>query len=266
MAYDAKVLEVMFVSPNDVTAEHQVVREVLNGWNVIHSRARKAMLMPVGWETHSAAELAGRAQQMINDRLLSHCDLLVGIFWTRLGSPTGASASGTVEEIEEHLLAGKPAMLYFSTVPAVPQSIDPEQFSKLLEFKSWAMTKGLISEFESPDDFRELFRRDLELNLRDNQYLSDQLKAAGGDARMPSRQRVTISAEAAELLKTAAGARDGLIMVLRHTAGPSFRREANDSCPTIPRLATSPVGWPRWRRWRVWASSSLPVTGERCSA
>jgi hypothetical protein len=54
MPYQAKVLEVMIASPGDVTAERQIVREVLNGWNVMHARARKAILMPVGWETHSA--------------------------------------------------------------------------------------------------------------------------------------------------------------------------------------------------------------------
>ena len=40
-----------------------------------------------------------------------------------LGSPTGVSASGTVEEIEEHLRAGKPAMIYFRVVHTI---MDPK--------------------------------------------------------------------------------------------------------------------------------------------
>lgn len=221
MAYDAKVLEVMIASPGDVTAERQVARDVLNSWNVMHARARQAILMPVGWETHSAPELGGRPQQMINDRLLVHCDLLVGIFWTRLGSPTGISASGTVEEIEEHIAAGKPAMLYFSSAPVVPQSLDADQFAKLQEFKGWAMTKGLIAEFDNTDDFRERLRRDLEINLRDNSYLSDLLQKGSPDApgESPLRQRVAVSAEAARLLKAAADSRAGHIMVLPHMSG-----------------------------------------------
>jgi hypothetical protein len=222
MAYDAKVLEVMIASPGDVSAERQVVREVLTGWNAMHARARKATLMPVGWETHSAPELGGRPQQMVNDRLLIHCDLLVGIFWTRLGSPTGVAASGTVEEIEEHIRAGKPAMLYFSSAPAVPQSLDPEQFAKLQEFKAWAMTKGLIAEFDSAEDFRERFRRDLEINLRDSPYLAGLLQPTASDrpSGPGAKQRVTISAEAAQVLKAAADdSRGGLIMVLRHMSG-----------------------------------------------
>jgi hypothetical protein len=50
---------------------------------------------------------------VINRQVLADCDLLVAIFWTRIGSPTGSALSGTVEEIEKHLKAEKPAMLYF---------------------------------------------------------------------------------------------------------------------------------------------------------
>lgn len=220
MVYEAKVLEVMIASPGDVSEERQIVREVLNSWNVLHGRTRKAMLIPVGWETHSAPELGGRAQQMINDRLLSHCDLLVGIFWTRLGSPTGSAASGTVEEIEEHIAAGKPAMLYFSRAPVVPASLDAEQFAKLQEFKAWAKTKGLIAEFDSPEEFREQLRHDLELNLRDNTHLAALLSPAVGKSTLDQgKKRVSISAEAARLLKSAAVSEQGLITVLRHLSG-----------------------------------------------
>ena len=61
------------------------------------------MLLPVGWETHATPAMGDRPQAIINKQILAGCDLLVAVFWTRLGSPTGAAASGTVEEIEEHL-------------------------------------------------------------------------------------------------------------------------------------------------------------------
>lgn len=232
MAYDANVLEVMIASPGDVTNERQVVREVLNEWNILHARARRALLVPVGWETHSAPELGGRPQQMINDRLLAHCDLLVGIFWTRLGSPTGASASGTVEEIEEHIKAGKPAMLYFSSAPVVPQSLDAEQFGKLQEFKDWAMERGLIAEFDSIDEFRERLRRDLELNLRDNAYLANLLAGSPqSPLEVQTHRSVKVSAEAARLLKTAAESSSGTIMVLRHLGGLRLQAGSQQMIP-----------------------------------
>jgi hypothetical protein len=168
---------------------------------------------------------------MINDRLLVHCDLLVGIFWTRLGSPTGVAASGTVEEIEEHIKAGKPAMLYFSRAPAVPDSLDHEQYSKLKEFKTWAMSKGLVAEFDSVEEFRDNFRRDLELNLRDNAHLTSELAARDtneNDSDVPRTRRVTLSEAAAKLLIAAASSDDGLIMVLRTMSGARIRAGQTD--------------------------------------
>lgn len=216
MSYSAKIVEVMLASPGDVREERQVVREVLNDWNVTNSRTRKCVLMPVGWETHSAPDLAGRAQQMINDRLLAHCDLLVGIFWTRLGSPTGVAASGTVEEIEEHMQSGKPAMLYFSKAPVVPDSLDQDQYGKLKEFKAWAMTQGLVAEYESVESFRERFRRELELNLRDNAHLTQQLEMAPTEEVLAEgHTRIHLSVEAARLLKTASDSRHGMVMMMR---------------------------------------------------
>jgi hypothetical protein len=75
------------------------------------------MLLAVGWETDVAPEMGAPAQSIIDRQILNDADLLVGIFWTRIGTPTASYASGAVEEIEEHLKAGRPAMLYFSAAP-----------------------------------------------------------------------------------------------------------------------------------------------------
>src|ERR1039458_1446912 len=124
MAYDAKVVEIIIASPSDVADERQIVRDVIAEWNAVYARDRTVVLLPVGWETHSSPELGGRPQQIINDRLLAHADVLVGIFWTRVGSPTGKAISGSIEEIEEHHRQGKPVMLYFSNVPVALNSVD----------------------------------------------------------------------------------------------------------------------------------------------
>ena len=128
MPYQATIYRVMIASPSDVAEERQIIREVVNEWNAVHSSTRSIALLPVGWETHSATEMGGRAQSVINRRILDNCDLLVGAFWTRIGTPTGQSVSGTVEEIERHVGQGKPVMLYFSSVPVIPESIIREQY------------------------------------------------------------------------------------------------------------------------------------------
>jgi hypothetical protein len=80
VTYDAKVIEIKIVSPSDVSEERKIVREVIAEWNALNGSERSIVLLPIGWETHTSPELAGRPQQIINDRLLKHADLLVGIF------------------------------------------------------------------------------------------------------------------------------------------------------------------------------------------
>ena len=111
--YSATVIEVAIASPGDVSKERRLAREVIHEWNHIHSKHRKIVLSAVGWETHSSPKMGERAQEVINKQVLRGADLLVGIFWTRLGTPTGESASGTVEDINEHVNANRPAMIYF---------------------------------------------------------------------------------------------------------------------------------------------------------
>lgn len=161
MSYKAKVVKVMIATPSDVARERQLIRDVIYDWNSVYSEDRDLVLLPVGWESHVSPSMGDRPQAIINKQVLADCDLLVAVFWTRLGSPTGRSASGTVEEIEEHLKAGKPAMIYFSSKPVVPESIDQKQYKALLKFKDECRAKGLIAEYEEPIDFKEMLTRQL---------------------------------------------------------------------------------------------------------
>lgn len=226
MAYEANAIEVMIASPSDVVRERQIVRDVIAEWNAIHSRREKTCLMPTGWETHSSPALSGRAQELINERVLKHADLLVGIFWTRVGSPTGKSISGSIEEIERHLEAGKPVMLYFSTAPVVPSSFDKEQYDALEKFKEWAKGQGLVETFEDATDFATKFRAQLQLELHENQYLRRQFafiaKADPAAEQEEERTQNPLSADATELLMAAAADPQGMIAVLHYLGGSSI--------------------------------------------
>ena len=117
MSYKATVLEIMIASPGDVQEERLLTQQIIQEWNYTHSTSRQIVLMPVGWETHSTPLMGRPPQAIINERVLESCDLLIGIFWTRIGTPTTEAVSGTAEEIERHVNAGKPAMIYFSSRP-----------------------------------------------------------------------------------------------------------------------------------------------------
>jgi hypothetical protein len=213
MPFTATVLRLMIASPGDVQTERSIVREVVSEWNSTDGAQANTMLMAVGWETDVAPEMGDAPQSIIDKRLLATADLLVGIFWTRLGTPTASYASGAVEEIEEHLKAGKPAMLYFSSAPASPDSIDAGQYQALKSFKDSCKTRGLFATYTNVDDFRRKFSRDLQITMSSNAVAPSGRTAktrASGDA---------LSADATALLEAASADASGVILFGRYGAG-----------------------------------------------
>jgi hypothetical protein len=148
--------------------------------------------------------MGDRPQAIINKQVLEGCDLLVATFWTRLGTPTGSAASGTVEEIQEHTGAGKPAMLYFSSAKASLETVDHEQYRALQQFKQQCQQKGLIESYDSLDDFKDKFRRQLAQKLIDY--------PAGGSADTPAKSDPELSEAAKELLVEACHDANGAII------------------------------------------------------
>ena len=123
--------------------------------------------MPIGWESDSVPELRERPQEILNRQLLSNSDLLVGMFWSKLGTPTGRAESGTVEEVVEFAKRGKPILLYFSSAPIPQEILDTEQIESLRRFKERVKNEGLISDYSSVPQFRELLLRHLSAKVRE---------------------------------------------------------------------------------------------------
>ncbi|MCA9278584.1 MAG: DUF4062 domain-containing protein [Phycisphaeraceae bacterium] len=212
MAYQAKVVKVFIASPGDVSEERQVVRDVIAEWNVLNSELSKIVLLPVGWETHSSPEMGDRPQAIVNKQVLKDCDLLVAVFWTRLGTPTGQSASGTVEEIKEHLKLNKPTMIYFSQQRVRPDDIDPDQYDVLKKFKDSCMTKGLIQSYKEIEDFRRHFTRHLSRAVSD---WKSQLQAFNATKDVVLEGDAELNVIANKMLVSVAKSRNGMMYFMQ---------------------------------------------------
>jgi len=153
--YDAKVCKVFIASPSDVVEERKVVKDVLARWNAINADERKMVLLPVGYESHAAPETGVPAQEYINEEILADCDILIGIFWTRIGSPTLNDISGTVSEIKNHVADKKATLLYFSKRPIDPTSIDQKQYKAVKDLKKAYQKKAFYYEFVNANDLYE---------------------------------------------------------------------------------------------------------------
>ena len=101
-----------------------------------------------------------RSQAVLNRQLVDHADILIGVFKARLGTTTGISQSGTIEEIERCHEAGKPVMLYFSTGP-IPRDHDPEQLQLVKAYQRQIMGRSLYGEFSDLEDLRRMVNRHL---------------------------------------------------------------------------------------------------------
>jgi hypothetical protein len=121
--------------------------------------------------------MGDRPQAILNKQVLERADLLIGIFWTRIGTPTGDAVSGTVEEIEKHISLGKPAMLYFSSAPVHPDSVDTDQLTAVREFRERCKSTGLIQTYDDLVDFRTKLSRQLAQTVNDNSYIAAQLES-----------------------------------------------------------------------------------------
>jgi hypothetical protein len=167
MPFDARVFQIFIASPGDVSEERGIATEVIQRWNDLNAREKSLVSLPLRWETHSSPELGARPQAVINRQVLEQCDLLIGIFWTRLGTPTGESQSGTVEEIEQAGKSGKPIMLYFSNAMVNPDTIDLDEYRRLKEFRNKTYPQGLVETYGSLTEFRDKLSGQLSIKVRD---------------------------------------------------------------------------------------------------
>jgi hypothetical protein len=202
----------MIASPGDVQAERDIVRDVVHEWNAVNAIRRGIVLLPVGWETDLAPEMGDAPQTIIDKRILKDADLVVGIFWTRIGTPTASYASGAVEEIEEHLAAKKPAMLYFSMAPAALDSVDPDQYKGLKAFRDSCKSRGVYETYNDVGDFRHKLSTGLQITLN-----SDAFGGTGSSPAPAPSGQTSLSADASKLLKAASA--DGVIMFERFGGG-----------------------------------------------
>lgn len=201
MSYQANVVEIFIASPDDVKEERLLIRRVITEWNYSHSRTHRLVLSPVSWETHAFPMMGDRPQSIINKQILNDCDLLIAVFWSRLGTPTGAAASGSVEEIHRHVSAGKPAMVYFSSKPVTSEIEQSEDWARLARFKDACKEQGLIERYASPTELREKLSRHLYQAVAKHFLAAVQPSAGAGNAPTPTWGG--IGRDALELLREA---------------------------------------------------------------
>lgn len=139
------VYDVLIASPSDVVPERNAVESAILDWNAANG-GLGVSLRPVRWERDSIPIMGISPQEALNEQFVTSCDLGIGIFWSRIGTPTPSAVSGSVEEVELLVSQGKRVFLYFSSRPAPPDA-DGDQLTKLETFRAQCRTRDLYEEF-----------------------------------------------------------------------------------------------------------------------
>lgn len=238
--YKATVIETFIATPGDVIKERGLIRDIINEWNIINSKNRNAVLKDIGWENDVYSSFTeGRAQESINKQILEQADLLIAVFWTRIGTPTGDFISGSVEEITKHINSNKPVMLFFSKAPVRLDSVDSKQYENLLEFKKWCQNKGLVNEYETEEEFIKKLRIQFGLLMNKDEKILSLIGIKNGEDEPEidiSPKGLDLSDNAIQLLKEISQDGSGMLMAIMtlggyqvQTNGKSFGTERYDA-------------------------------------
>lgn len=157
---------------------------------------------------------------------------MIGIFGTRIGTPTEEFVSGTVEEIKKHVAAGKTAKIYFSDVPIPPSELNAAQYASVLAFREECKSMGLYATFKSTQEFGREFSQHLSLEL--NQARFRWLAAPEESESHSQKRKITLSDDEDRLLRTAAK-ENGEIICIDNFEGLGMRAGEEEFSDGTPR-------------------------------
>lgn len=154
-------IRILIASPSDVQEERKIAFEVMREWCASKDNI---LLEPIDWETYAAPECGVSPQEAINDQIVDHCDAAIGIFWSKIGTPTKVAPGGAVEEIKRLVGEKKLVMVYFSTM-SLPYDHDEEQLKSVKNFRKQMSKNDFCWSYNSHDDFRRDLDRHLEKQI-----------------------------------------------------------------------------------------------------
>jgi hypothetical protein len=129
------LVKLALCGPSDVAKEVDIAQKAIDDWNRLHSEARGATVQHRHWSTDTFPNATESGQGAINSQMIDESQVIVAVFWSRLGTPTANAASGTVEEIRRGITQKKKVLVYFSNLEPLPSNADESQVEKLWQFR-----------------------------------------------------------------------------------------------------------------------------------
>lgn len=158
--------KIFLASPSDLTDEREAINQVISELNLTFGSQNNIVLELQKWETNSAPAISSTGVQGIINNDIPDYDLFIGLLWMRFGTPTKEYGSGTEEEFNiayQRFIQDNNSvqiLLYFkNSLPQSLSDINPEQLTKIREFKSSLGEKNVLYwEFNLKDELERFLR------------------------------------------------------------------------------------------------------------
>ena len=144
MAKDIKAYDLLISCPSDVTDCVDMLEKEIHRFNDLFGRRNNIIVRPRHWSKDAYSEFGNQPQELLNRQIVDSSDMILGVFWTRFGTPTENYSSGTEEEIERMLSMKKQVFLYFLDKAINLSKLDDEQYKKIKSFMERYKNKGIF--------------------------------------------------------------------------------------------------------------------------
>ena len=166
------VLRTVVASPTDVKPERDALPSIFDEVNRDTAGPARLHLELSRWETDSHPGFHAEGPQGLIDPILNimDCDLLIGIFWSRMGTPTPSGRTGTEHEFDTAFESWKrnrrPQIMAYFCTRAPSTTADQAQVARVQTFKEQFPREGLHWPYASRVEFEKLVATHLRNYLR----------------------------------------------------------------------------------------------------
>jgi len=165
MPEERVILRVLVAAPSDVDDARELLKALVDEQNRIWRSEHKPELDPIYWDLDVIPGVGSDVQDHISSQVGDY-DILLGFMWNRIGTATLHAASGTVEEFDRAIaqLRADPdsirILMYFCNAAVPRDTIDPEQFTQVEDFKTRLSDEEgcLYGSYGDLDELEQLLR------------------------------------------------------------------------------------------------------------
>ena len=164
-----RTIRIFASSPGDLEDERNQLGAVVQELNTTLGALvpdKGVGLELIRWETHTHPDVAAEPQAVVDEQLGQDYDIFVGMMWSRFGTPTKGTGSGTEHEFRA-AHAGwekrrRPAhILFYFCEQDIPASVawdHADQLKAVHAFRTDLERRGLIGSYPSHRDFADTVR------------------------------------------------------------------------------------------------------------